>query len=175
MSFQPWQQGLPTPTRDFLESETEPHELSASLFLLFWFPAGWASCHFLCFGVSSHSASTTGALTKLGFCWAWLPPHGDWHKVVSARLNLNHCTVDVRGVCNFLGSVSPQQKFEVTYGLVLQFSFIWQAKENPTLRHDGWPPKRQEEKRIQRLNFGSSFYIYIYIFFFFSSPWACPV
>ena len=30
----------------------------------------------------------------------------------------------VGGVCNFLGSVLPQQKFEVTDGPVLQLSFI---------------------------------------------------
>ena len=30
----------------------------------------------------------------------------------------------LRGVCNFLGSVLPQQKFEVTDGPVLQLSFI---------------------------------------------------
>ena len=29
-------------------------------------------------------------------------------------------TINVRGVCNFLGSVSSQQKFEVTDGPVLQ-------------------------------------------------------
>ena len=35
-------------------------------------------------------------------------------EVVSARLNPSHGTIGVRGVCNFLGSVSSQQKFEVT-------------------------------------------------------------
>ena len=39
---------------------------------------------------------------------------GDHAKVVSARLHLSHGSVDVRGVCDFLGSVSSQQKFEVT-------------------------------------------------------------
>ena len=34
------------------------------------------------------------------------------------------------GCCNFLGSVLPQQKFEMTDGSVLQLSFIWQVKEN---------------------------------------------
>ena len=33
-------------------------------------------------------------------------------EVVSARLNPSHGTIGVRGVCNFLGSVSSQQKFE---------------------------------------------------------------
>ena len=34
-------------------------------------------------------------------------------EVVSARLNPSHGTIDVRGVCHFLGSVSSQQKSEV--------------------------------------------------------------
>ena len=55
-----------------------------------------------------------GAFTKLGSCCAWPPPRGGHAEVVSARLNPSHSTVDVRGVCNFLGSVSSQQKFEVT-------------------------------------------------------------
>ena len=56
-------------------------------------------------------------------------------EVVSARLNPSHGTIGVRGVCNFLGSVSSQQKFEVTdqyfspqkdqyYSSVLQLNFI---------------------------------------------------
>jgi len=35
-------------------------------------------------------------------------------KVVSARLHRSQGTIDVRGTYNFLGSVSSQQKFEVT-------------------------------------------------------------
>ena len=45
----------------------------------------------------------------------------------------------VVGVCNFIGSVSLQQKFEVAYGPVLQLSFIWQANENTSWRHEGGP------------------------------------
>ena len=53
----------------------------------------------------------------------------------------------VRGVCNFLGSVSPQQKFETTDESVLQFSFIGkQRKIHPPGVRAG-QPKRREEKR----------------------------
>ena len=45
----------------------------------------------------------------------------------------------ISSVLSFLGSVSPQQKFEVTDESVLQLSFIWQAKEIRS--------KRCEEKR----------------------------
>ena len=45
----------------------------------------------------------------------------------------------VGGVCSFLSSVLPQQKFEVMYGPVLHLSFIRQAKENTSLRHEGGP------------------------------------
>ena len=41
-------------------------------------------------------------------------------ETVSARLNLRNGTIDVRGVCNFLSSVSSRQKFEETDGAVLQ-------------------------------------------------------
>ena len=40
-------------------------------------------------------------------------------QIVSARLNLRNGTIYVKGVCNFLGSVSPQQKFEATDASVL--------------------------------------------------------
>ena len=54
----------------------------------------------------------------------------------------------VRGVCNFLSSVLLQQKFEAMHGPVLQLSFIWQAKENTSLRHEGRPTQKtqREEK-----------------------------
>ena len=56
----------------------------------------------------------------LGFLCAWPLPRGGQADVVSARLNPSHGTIDVRGVCNFLGSASSQQKFQVTDGQVLQ-------------------------------------------------------
>jgi len=65
----------------------------------------------------------------------------------------------VGGVCNFLGSVSLQLKFEVTDGPVLQLSFMWQAKENNAQGVRAGRPKRHEEKRGPLLNFGSPFYM----------------
>ena len=111
-----------------------------SLFLLSWFPAHWASCHFHHAGFSPHSASTTGAFAELGFCCAWPPPQAE---VISARLNPRNRTIYFGGICHFLGSTSPQQKFEVTDGPVLQLSFIWQAKENTSLRHEGGPTQKK--------------------------------
>ena len=73
-----------------------------------------------CIGFSLRSASTVEAFAELGFCCAWLLPHGAPAEIVSARLHLSHGTVFVRVVRNFLGSVSPQQKFEVMGGPVLQ-------------------------------------------------------
>ena len=43
----------------------------------------------------------------------------------------------VRGIRDFLGSVSLQQKFESMDGSVLQLSFIWKAKENTSSRREG--------------------------------------
>ena len=62
--------------------------------------------------LSLRSASTARAFAELGSSCAWPPPYRGQAEVVSARLNLSHSTIDVRGVCNFLGSVSTQQKFE---------------------------------------------------------------
>ena len=120
MSFQPSEQGPPTLTRGLLESETEPCELSAKFVFAVRFPARWASWHFPSAGFSLHSAFTAGAFTVLGLRCAWPLPRGGQAEVVSARLNPSHGTIDVRGVCNFLGSVSSQQKFEATDGQVLQ-------------------------------------------------------
>ena len=69
----------------------------------------------------------------------------------------------VGGVCNFLGSVSSQQKVEATdgqcYSSVLQLSlFRKQRKIHPGGMKVGWP-KRCEEKGNPWPNFGSSFYM----------------
>ena len=117
-----------------------------SLFLLSQFPARWAY-HFQCTGCSSCSASTTGGFAELGFCCVWSLPHSDWAEVVSTRLNPRKGTRDVRTVCNFLSSVSPQQIFEVTDRSVLQLNFICQAKENTSSRNEGGKTKRGEENR----------------------------
>ena len=58
--------------------------------------------------VSSSSASSAGALLS----WAYAVLGLFCAEVVSARLNLINSTIDDKGMCNFLGSVSPQQKFE---------------------------------------------------------------
>lgn len=95
----------PTLTGGLLEFETELHELSAEFVIscpsfqhigLVTSPTGFSSC----------SAPTVGAFAELGSCCAWPPPCGGCAEVVSARLNLSHGMKDVRGVCNFLGSVS---------------------------------------------------------------------
>ena len=94
-----------------------------SLFLLSQFPACWASCHFPCAGFFFffHIQLPSWELSpSWAFCCAWLLLCGGRAEIVSARLNLSHGTIYVRGVCNFLGSVSLQQKFEATDGPVLQ-------------------------------------------------------
>ena len=63
-----------------------------------------------------------GSFTELGSCCAWPPPCGGRAEVVSARLNPSHGTIDVRGVCNFLDSVSLKQKFEAMDRRALQLS-----------------------------------------------------
>ena len=113
-----------------------------SLFLLSGFPACWASCHFPCTGLSSHWAFTTGAFAKLDFCCTWLPPRGGQAEIVSARLNLRNSTMDVMGVCDFLGSVSLQQKLEAIDRPVLWFHVITQfyLEINGKCNLEAWGP-----------------------------------
>ena len=125
-----WELRLPSPSRQVPLSW--PEALFAFLLPL---PGCWASCHCPCAGFSSYLAFTVGAFTELGLCCAWPPPCKGHAKVVSARLNLSYGTIYIGGVCNFLGSVSSQQKFEARYqchspwmdqcySFVLQLSFI---------------------------------------------------
>ena len=51
-------------------------------------------------------------------------------------------------------------KFDAIDGPVLQLSFIWQAKENTSLRCESGLTKRCKEKRGWRLNSFSSFYMF---------------
>ena len=63
----------------------------------------------------------------------------------------------VGGMCNLLGSVWSQQKFELTDGPVLQLSF-WQATENISSRHEGRPT--QKKRREERGSILTPFYMY---------------
>ena len=74
-------------------------------------------------------------------------------------------------MCNFLGSVSSQQKFEVTdqcyspwmdqcYSSVLQLSFISNVKENTSLRHEGMPTQKTLREEKPQPSFGSSLYMF---------------
>ena len=78
----------------------------------------------------------------------------------------------VRGVCNFLGSVSPQQKFEAMDRPLLQLGdtawFHLASKRKPSLKREGGPIQKKwtEEKRIQKL---------LFLYCFSSSPWTCPM
>ena len=112
------------------------------------------------------------------FCCAWLLPRQGRVEVVSARLNPCYDTIDVGGVCNFLGFVSWQQKFEVTAGSVFQpqphvissdgpvsqprvtAQFYLESKEENISRHEACRPRRCKEKRNPQPKFGSSFYMF---------------
>ena len=153
-----------------------------SLFLLFWFPAHWASCQFLCAAFSLREASTMGAFTKLGFCYAWSLPHGGQADIVSARLNLRNSTRDVRGVCNFLGSVLPQQQLEATDGPVLQLSimsvtaqFYLPSKGKYIVKVWGWMRGQAHPKEAKRREARGSILAPLFFFFFFTYPWICPM
>ena len=92
---------------------------------------------------------------------------GAGDKVVSARLNLSHSIIYVGGVCNFLGSVLPQQTFDAMDGPVLQLTFVWQAKENTSSRREGGPTQKTLREGRPWLNLTP---LFICFFFFFSPP-----
>ena len=70
----------------------------------------------------------------------------DWAEVVSARLNPSHSNRYVGGMCNFLGSVLQQQKFEMADCVTawLQLNFIWKNKRLYTLEVWGWATPKGE-------------------------------
>ena len=77
---------------------------------------------------------------------------------IEINKNRSYC----QGVCNFLGSVWPQQKFEALAGPALQLSFIGKQRKIHPPGVKAGQPKRL--KRSPQLNFISSFYV------FFSPP-----
>ena len=118
------------------------------LSLLSWFPAHRLLGHFHCDVFPSHSASTVWVFTKFGFCSAWPPLRGGWAEVASARLHPSHIRY-VGRLCNFLISVSPQQRFEMAdqcYSLVTAQHFIRQAKKSTPSRCEGGPTPKERPK-----------------------------
>ena len=76
-----------------------------------------------------------------------------------------YSSVQVGGVCNFPSSVLLQQKSEATDRPELQLSFIWQAKENTSSKHEsGLIQKTQREERPM-----VQFWL-LFLSTFFSSP-----
>ena len=143
-----------------------------SLLLLLQFLEHWASCYFPCAGFSSRSVSTTEAFAELGFSCTWLLPHGGWAEVVSTRL-IQVTAPYMSGefvISSVLSRCSKNVKqwTDHCYSSVLQLSFIWQAKENTSLRRKGWPTQK-----VQREDRGP---ILAPLFICFFSPyWACPM
>ena len=142
-----------------------------SLLLLSQFPGRWTSCHFHCAGFLSNSVSTMWAFAELGFSCAWPSLHRRWAKVVSARLNPRNGTRYVRGVCHFLGSVSPWQKFEAAdqcHSLVTA-QFYLASKGKDIL--EVWREAGPKDKGKREAQFWLLFLKYV-----FSPPcWAFPM
>ena len=162
MSFQPQGQGPPTLTRGLLESETELHELFAKF--VFVVPVsstqGFLSL-LLCwvsFAFSFHHMSFQQVGLLLGLVSTSLGPSWGCFSQVTFETWHPH----VRGVYNFLGSVSLQQRFEIAdqcYSSVIAQSFFLQTKAWGSASPKG-------ESSIS----ASSFYTFVS-----SPPWACPM
>ena len=121
--------------------------------------------HWDSFAFSFHHMS----FARLDFCCAWSPPSWGRAEVVLGRLNLSHGTRYVGGVCNFLGSVLPQQRFEMAdqcYSSVTAQSFIQQAKESTPSRHEDRPTGKESPQS----GLASSFYMFCLL-----PPISCPM
>lgn len=96
-------------------------------------------CCFQCTGFSSLSAFTMGGFAELGFCCVWSLPHSDWAGggFLATRLNPRNGTRDVGTVCNFLGSVSPQQKIRNDRQTSVIAQFYLSSKGKYILRNKG--------------------------------------
>ena len=74
----------------------------------------------------------------------------------------------VGGVCNFLGSVSPQQilkrRMNQCYSSQLSFFFFFGKQRKIHPQGMRWADPKEAYRRAEQLNFGSPFYM------FFSSP-----
>ena len=118
-------------------------------------------------GFSLHSASTMRAFAELGFCCAWPLPRRGRAEVVSARLDPSHGTINVRRVCNFLGFVSLQQKFEMMDRPVLQFrvtaQFYLTSKGKWVLKAWGRADPKDAKRRAAQF-----WLLFLYAFFLLS-------
>ena len=77
---------------------------------------------------------------QVGSCCVWYLLHWGQAEVILVRLHPGHSTRYLRGMWNFLGSVSLQQRFEMVdqyYSSVIAQSCIWQAKESIPSRCEG--------------------------------------
>ena len=123
----------------------EPFGLSAEVFFFCFFfaissssPLGFLALP-LCwvsFVFNFHDVS----FCQAGFWCAWSLPYWGQAEVVSSKLHPGHSMRYLRGVCNFLGSVSLQQRFETVdqcYSSVTAQSCIWQTRESTPLRCEG--------------------------------------
>ena len=126
-----------------------------SSFLLFQFPACWASCHFPCavfpvFSFYCGSFHWVGLLLCLASA-SGRGRGGGQAEIVSARLNPRINTIYVRRVCNVLGSISLQQTFEVTDRPVLQLcvtsQFYLESKGKYILEVWGWVDPKDMKRR----------------------------
>ena len=112
-------------------------------------------------------------------CFIWLSTwthRKNYHP--SVLVTLLGC---VSRVCNFLGSVSSQQKFEATDikalsvsqlldRSVLQLSFIPKIKENTSMTCEGMPTQKTQREERERERCPALLFLYVFSL----PPWACP-
>ena len=114
--------------------------------------------------------------------------------LLASPIYIGQATIDVEGMCNFLGSVSSQQKFEAMDGPTLQpwAGPVLQLLDGPLLQlwvtaqfylenkgkyilkaweHADPKDMKRRERESQRQRAPALWLLFKYVF---SSPWACP-
>ena len=133
-----------------------PHRRQPTRFLSPWDSLGkntGVGCHFFlqCMKVKSENEVAQSCPT-LSDPMDWSPPGSSVNGIFQARVlewGAIAFSSFVRGVCNFLSSVSPQQKFEAVDQCYSSVLFGKQRKIHPQGGRMGQPKRREE------LNFGS--------------------
>lgn len=153
------------------ESQTEPNELSLSLFLLSRFPTMLGlslTLSWVFFKYSFHC----GAFASWVFCYAW-PALMGLSQGYFTQVKSESCTLCVGEVCNFLGSdlttakISSDGWTSVT-ALCYSSFYLARKKENTSLKSWGRLTQRCKKRSLQ-LNSKPLFIC------FSPSPWACSI
>ena len=136
---------------------------------------------FHCFPSISHEVMGPDAMI-LVFWIRILPPGelikgGSWGVLLPLPVALLNNVLSGEFVISlvlFCHSKNLKWQTDQYYSCMLQLSFIWQAKKNTSLWHEGVPTWKKQKEEKPPGQFWLLF-LYVFFFFFFLLPQACPM